>query len=537
VKNVVRKNLHRDSVLLLKLSEEAKKIGSIKDAAVVMGTVTNKEVLAKLGLLTEEGKAATDSDMILAVMADSESEIEEGVKQIETMILRPPAAKGRSYYSIEGAIEAVPDANLAIVSVPGEFARDVVRKLLERGIHVQLFSDHVSPEHELELKQYAASKGLLVMGPGAGTSLIGGKAIGFGNVIRRGNIGIVAAAGTGLQEVSVLLSEAGLGVSAGLGTGGGDVETKVGGLMMLQAIDALEKDSGTSTIVVVSKPPEPPVLHLLLEHITRRCKKRYVTCFLSPESYDIPQEARTRIKGTRTLHAAFSEVLRSTDPARHMEIMSRFTLSPGELKALAGEESNGLNQKQQYIRGLYTGGTLAYETLLILGRLVGNVYSNVPLNPKLKLPNPYQSMKDSIIDLGEEQFTSGRAHPMIDPTIRKMRLVEEAKDPEVAVILIDVMLGYGSHPDPAAAMLSAIAEAKRISNSNGRLLPVLAHVCGTDQDPQPLSEQERKLREAGVRVFKTNAMMAIAGAMISKRDALSSEALADVYDAFLGGFQ
>jgi FdrA protein len=537
VKNVVRKNLHRDSVLLLKLSEEAKKIGGIKDAAVVMGTATNKEILTKLGLLTDEGKAAADSDMILAVMADSESELNEGVKQVETMILRPPAAKGRSYYSVEGAIEAVPDANLAIVSIPGEYARDIVRKLLERGINVQLFSDHVPPEHELELKQYAASKGLLVMGPGAGTSLIGGKAIGFGNVIRRGNVGIVAAAGTGLQEVSVLLSEAGLGVSAGLGTGGGDVKTKIGGLMMLQAIDALEKDSETSTIVVVSKPPDPPVLHLLFEHITRRCKKRYVTCFLGPESCAIPQEAQTRIKGTKTLHAAFSEVLRSIDPARHSEIMGSFTVRPTELKALAGEASKGLKQGQQYVRGLYTGGTLAYETLVILGRLVGDVYSNAPLHSKLKLSNPYQSMKDSIIDLGEEEFTSGRAHPMIDPTVRKIRLVEEAKDPEVAVILMDIMLGYGSHPDPAGAMLSAIAEAKRISNSNGRALPILAHVCGTEQDPQLLSVQERKLREAGVRLFKTNATMAIAGAMISKRGVFSSEALAEVYDAFLGGIQ
>jgi FdrA protein len=535
VKNVVRKNLHRDSVLLLKLSEEAKKIGGIKDAAVVMGTATNKEILTKLGLLTGEGKAAADSDMILAVVADSEAEINEGLKQIETMILRPPAAKGRSYYSVEAAIEAIPDANLAIVSVPGEYAKDTVRKLLERGINVQLFSDHVSPEHELELKQYAATKGLLVMGSGAGTSLIGGRAIGFGNVIRRGNVGIVAAAGTGLQEVSVLLSEAGLGVSAGLGTGGGDVRTKIGGLMMLQAIDVLEKDPETSTIVIVSKPPDPPVLNLLIEHVTRRCKKHYVTCFLGSESCYIPKDAQTRINETKTLHAAFLEVVRGVDPARHREIMSKFTIRPTELRILAGGALKGLKREQQYIRGLYTGGTLAYETLLVLERLVGDVYSNTPLHSKLKLSNPYQSVKDSIIDLGEEEFTSGRAHPMIDPTIRKIRLVEEAKDPGVAVILMDIVLGYGSHPDPAGAMLSSIAEAKRISNSNGRVLPILAHVCGTEQDPQPLSEQERKLLEAGVQVFKTNATMAVAGAMISRRGLLSGEALADVYDSFLGG--
>jgi FdrA protein len=203
---------------------------------------------------------------------------------------------------------------------------------------------------------------------------------------------------------------------------------------------------------------------------------------------------------------------------------------------LADDASKGLKEKQRYVRGLYTGGTLAYETLIILGRLIGDVYSNAPLDSKLKLSNSYQSMKDSIIDLGEEEFTAGRAHPMIDPTIRKMRLVEEAKDPEAAVILMDIMLGYGSHSDPAGAMLSAIAEAKSIAESNGRALPILAHVCGTEQDPQPLSEQEKKLREAGVQVFRTNAMMAIASAMISKRNTLSSDALTDVYDHFLGGF-
>jgi len=537
VKNVVRRNLHRDSVLLLKLSEEAKTIAGIKDAAVVMGTVTNKEILAKLGLLTEEGKAATDSDMILALKVDSESEIAEAAKEVEAIILRAPVSKGRSYYSVDAAMEAVPDANLAIVSVPGEYAREIVLKLLARGINVHLFSDHVAPDQELEMKQYAASKNLLLMGPGAGTSLIGGKAIAFANVIRRGNVGIVAAAGTGLQEISALLNQAGVGVSAGLGTGGGDVKAKIGGLMMLQSIDALEKDHETDTIVVISKPPDPPVSRLLFEHLTHQCKKRYITCFLGPERYSIPQGVQTRVTGSRTIHAALSEVVRTIDPAHHDIIMRRFTVPTAELKTIASEASKGLSFNQRYIRGLYTGGTLAYETLLILGRLIGDVYSNAPLDPGLKLSNSYQSLKDSVIDMGEEEFTSGRAHPMIDPTIRGIRLIEEAKDPEVAVILMDIILGYGSHPDPAGAMLSAILEAKQTALSSGRSLPILAHVCGTEQDPQPLSEQEKKLQEAGVKVFKTNTMMAIAAAMISKRATINDDALAKVYDELLGGFR
>ena len=536
VRNLVKRNLHRDSVQLLHLSEEAKKIEGVKDAAVVMGTTTNKELLTKLGLLTEEGKAASGTDMLLAVMADSKQETENGLREIEEMLLKPPATKGRSYYSAEAAIQAMPGANLAIVSIPGEHARDLVLKLLDLGLNVLLFSDHVPLESELELKQYAQSKGLLVMGPGAGTSIIKGKAIGFANVVRKGKVGIVAAAGTGLQEVSVLLSEAGLGVSAGLGTGGGDVKTKIGGLMMLQSIDALERDPETHTVVVVSKPPDNDVKRRVLDHIANKTKKCYITCFLGPESYEIPSSARSRLMPTKTLHAAFLEAAHTSAPELHDQTLKQFMLPRDELIRVANSAANGLKKSQKFIRGLYTGGTLEYETLIILSRLIGQVYSNTPLEPSLKLLDSYRSMRDCIVDLGDEEFTAGRAHPMIDPSIRRIRLLEEAKDSEVAVILMDIMLGYGSHPDPAGAMLGPIEEAIKIAEADGRVLPILAHVCGTEQDPQPRSDQEAKLKHAGVYVFPTNALMAIAGALVSRRGAVNKDALNDVYVSFLRGF-
>jgi succinyl-CoA synthetase alpha subunit len=536
VSNVVKKNFHRDSVQLLHLSEEAKKIDSIKDAAVVMGTTTNKEILQKLNLLTDEGRAALESDMILAVMADSQSVIDEGMKKIEEMVLKPPPAKGRSFYSVDAALQAVPDANLAIVSIPGEYAREIVLKLLDKGLSVHLFSDHVPAEHELELKQYARERGLLVMGPGAGTSIIGGKAIAFGNVVKKGKIGVVGAAGTGLQEVTVLLSEAGLGVSEALGTGGGDVETKIGGITTLQSIDALEQDPETSTVLVVSKPPDADVKERILDHVARNTKKEYVICFVGPESYAVPARARARIRATKTLHAAVVEAVRTTEASHYAEIAKWFSLSQNEILSLASKISGRLGEKQRYIRGLYTGGTFAYEALVVLGRMIGNVYSNAPLDSKLKLADSYRSVKDSVVDLGEEEFTIGRAHPMIDPTIRKMRFVEEAQDPEVAVIIMDFMLGYGSHPDPAGAMLSAISEAKKIAEKDDRALPILAHVCGTEQDPQPLSEQVAKLRNAGIEVFATNALMAIASALISRKGKISDSTVEDVYRTFLGGF-
>jgi len=533
--NVVKKNFHRDSVQLLHLSEEAKKIDGIKDAAVVMGTTTNKEILQKLGLLTDEGRAASESDMVLAVMADSESLIEKGLQQIEEMILKPPPAKGRAFYSVDAALQAVPDANLAVVSIPGEHAREIVLKLLDRGLSVHLFSDHVPPEHELELKLYAKKKGLLVMGPGAGTSIIGWKAIAFANVVKKGKIGVVAAAGTGLQEVTVLLSEAGLGISEALGTGGGDVKAKIGGIMMLQSIDTLEQDPESKTVVVVSKPPDADVKKSIVNHMAKT-KKQYVTCFIGPESYDIPASIRARVRRTKTLHAAVLEAIRVAEPSRQGEIVKRFSIPQNEMVALANGICRGLSEKQKYIRGLYTGGTFAYETLVILGRMIGDVYSNAPIDPKLKLADSYESVKDSIVDLGEEEFTVGRAHPMIDPTIRKMRLIEEAKDPEVAVIIMDFMLGYGSHSDPAGAMLGVISDAKMIAEKDDRALPMLAHVCGTEQDPQPLSEQIRKLRNAGIEVFPTNALMAIASALISRKGKVDSSIVEDVYGSFLTGF-
>ena len=536
VRNLVKRNFQRDSIQLLHLSEEAKKIEGLKDAAIVMGTRTNKDILTKVGLLTKEGKAASANDMLFAVAADSEQGAERGLQEIEQMLLKPPAIRGRTYTSVDAAVQALPGANFAIVSIPGEHARDIVLKLLGLGLSVLLFSDHVTSEVELELKQYAKSKGLLMMGPGAGTSIIGGKAIGFANVLRKGEIGIVAAAGTGLQEVSVLLSEAGLGVSAGLGTGGGDVKTKIGGLMMLQSIDAFERDPQTDTVVVVSKPPNSDVGRRIMDHITNKTKKHYVTCFLGQEGYEVPSAVRSRVKGTKTLHGAFLEAALNSAPELHALSLKRFMLSKDDLTSVADRAAEGLKKDQRYVRGLYTGGTLAYETLIILGRLIGQVHSNAPLEPNLKLLDSSRSMQDSIIDLGEEEFTAGRAHPMIDPTIRRMRLVEESKDPEVAVILMDIMLGYGSHPDPAGAMLGAIEQAKKIAEDDNRVLPILAHVCGTEQDPQPRSDQEAKLKNAGVYVFPTNALMAIAGALVSRRNAISKDALEDVYANYLRSF-
>jgi len=530
VRNVVKPNLYRDSVQLLHLSEEAKRIDGIKDAAVVMGTTTNKEILEKLGLLTEEGRRASENDMILAAKIGSSVLAEVALQHLERIILRPPETDHKPL-NLEEGLEMLPDANFAIVSLPGESVKEVTMKLLAKGIHVHVFSDHVPPEHELELKTFAREKGLLVMGPGAGTSIVAGKAIAFANVVKTGSIGIVAAAGTGLQEVSVLLSEADIGISQALGTGGGDVKSKVGGITMLQCIEALEQDPNTETVLVVSKPPDDDVLDSIIGRLVESTRKPYVACFVGAKDYALPSEIRRRVRQVKTLHGAVAEIMRITN---HNEKLATFGIDKDELRSLAAEAADGLTGKQKYVRGLYTGGTLAYETLVILQPLIPNVYSNVPLDPKFKLPIASRSTGDSIIDLGEQEFTQGRAHPMIDPTIRKIRLADEAKDPEVAVIIMDFVLGYGSNKDPVGVMLGAIKDAVETARRDGRKLPIFAHVCGTEEDPQKLSKQTKMLHDAGVETFQTNALMALAGAIASRKGMLDSDIVDEVWNRIIG---
>jgi len=522
----------------MRLSEEVKKFPGILDAAVLMATDTNKEILQKLGLLTSEGEEASKDDMILAVKAEDESTADEALRKMEDMLMKTPTAVtpevGRICYSVDSALEVMPDANFAIVSVPGEYARDVVMDLLKRDIHVHVFSDHVPIEDEVEMKKFASERGLLVLGPGAGTSIINGKAIAFANMVRRGNVGIVAAAGTGLQEVSVLLDRIGLGISQALGIGGNDVKKEVGGIMAIDCIRALEADRRTKLIMVVAKPPDREVMKKITKVITEETTKPFVICFQSLREYKPPKKLARRVKAVRGLHAAVIQAVKLLKPKAVQKAHKRISMKPRELRALAMKLSKKLKSSQKYIRALYTGGTLMYEAMLIYRELIGNVYSNAPLSSKYKLPDPHKSFKHSVIDLGEEEFTAGRPHPMIDPTVRKLRLIEEAKDPSVAVILMDFMLGYGSHEDPAGAMIDSIEEAMRIAEEDGRSLIILGHVCGTRKDPQNLIEQERKLKKTGVQLFPSNALAVIASALIVKRGKVRADRLRRVYRSFVG---
>ncbi len=515
VVNAVKKNFFRDSLQLMKLTEEAKKLTGVEDAVVAMGTETNRRLLQDLGLLGAEGKGAGEGDLILAVRVASGSDWRSVIQAVDQMVMSPPQAsegqKAPTFHSIDAALDGLPGANLAVVSVPGNQAFEPSMELLRKGIHVHLFSDHVPREEEAELKKYASSNGLLVLGPGAGTSIIDGVGLGFANAVKRGSVGIAASAGTGIQEVSVLLDRVGLGVSHALGVGGADVSEQIGGLMMKDCIGLLERDGATQVIMVVAKTPADAVMRGVMGYVENQTKKPVIACFLGLNAPRSPQE---RIRYTKTLHSGVSTAAALVGGDAQEQFKEKVSVGMNELTERSRSLSSKLAPGQRYLRGLYSGGTLAHETLLILKELVGEGYSNTPLSSSFGLPDPSVSKENSIVDLGDEFFTSGRAHPMIDPTLRRLRILQEAKDPSVAVIMLDIVLGYGSAQDPGGALVGAIEEARKVAKEGGRGLVVMAHVCGTEADPQSLERQSEKLSKVGVALFPSNAQMAVASALV-----------------------
>ena len=522
VVNVVKRNLFRDSIQLMRLSEDVKKLEGVEDAVVSMGTDTNRRLLQELGLLATEAKGAADGDLMIAVRVKGGADAAEVMARVEQMVMAPPVTTGGSrttvLHSVQSAVERMQGANLAVVSLPGKQAFGPSMELLRSGVNVHLFSDHVALEEEIKLKTYASSKGLLVMGPGAGTSIINGVGIGFANSVRRGDVGIVASAGTGIQEVSCMLDSIGLGVSAALGVGGTDVSEAVGGLMMKDCLGMLEKDPGTRMIIIVAKTPKAKVIREVMDHVGARTTKPVVACFLG---LDPPSGRGGRIRYAKTLHAAVRQTATLSGRESERAFGSKISMSFEELRKESKGLASSLGPGRRYVRGLYSGGTLAHETLLIFRELIGEAYSNTPLSEGFKLSDPNKSKGNSVVDLGDEFFTAGRAHPMIDPTLRRLRIAQEAGDPESAELLLDVVLGYGSASDPGGALAGAIRSAVG-GRKNGGGMVAMAHICGTGTDPQSYKEQSESLTSAGTHLFPSNALMASAAALMAGGDAASA---------------
>jgi len=523
----VRTNSYHDSVFLMLATRGIKALPGVKDAVVAMATPMNLELLVDLGFSGKDLEGLTPNDLVVAVDATDDSTVESATAAAFEALKRKKEAGGassaRSAPSVAAALATEPPPNIAVISVPGAYAAREARKALKAGLHVMLFSDNVSLDDEVALKTLASSKGLLMMGPDCGTAIINGKPLCFANVVRRGPIGVVAASGTGLQEATCLIDRFGSGVSQAIGTGGRDLKNAaVGGMTTLTAIAALAADPSTSTILVVSKPPAPEVAAKVLDALAASGKP-CVAHFLGMS----PGAERPNLAFATDLEeAALLAVLAASGETDPREARARIAEDSGNdrwnrpsrtrIEAVAVKESARLGPGQKYLRGLYTGGTLADEALFIAHKALGGVRSNNQTDAAWRLADPQQSEGHAVVDLGDDVFTVGKPHPMIDPGARAERIEREGRDPSVAVLLLDVVLGYGSHPDPAGACVDAIRKAKADAAARGGYLPVIASVTGTPGDPQGFDAQVAKLEEAGVVVMPSNYRAALVAVQIAE---------------------
>ncbi|MEJ2763597.1 acyl-CoA synthetase FdrA [Photobacterium sp. MCCC 1A19761] len=501
VKLIVKKNTYFDSVSLMALSTKVNEMPGVEQAFVAMATDMNKGVLDNVGLLLPEVKSANSGDLFIVVKAESDEMCEHTLAEVEVLLKggdKAAVGLGGSqepkYTTLKSALKQQPDANLAIISVPGEFAKREAMTALNNDLHVLMFSDNVSVEDEVALKTLAHEKGLLMMGPDCGTAIINQVGLCFANKVRAGNIGIVGASGTGSQEVAARIHDFGGGITQLLGTGGRDLSEAVGGIMMLDGLRALEADPSTEVVLIVSKPAAKSVEVKVLEQV-KRMSKPVVVCLLGGEEAPVRDAGAHFAKTTK--EAALQAVLLAG--VNEDSINKRALNLP-----LIEEIKAKLTPEQKYIRGLFCGGTLCEEAMMLARACYADVYSNIAKQPEHRLADINVSQAHTFIDFGDDDFTNGRPHPMIDPSSRIERLLQEAEDPEVGVIVMDFVIGYGSHEDPVGVTLPAIIEAKEKAAARGQHLEILGYVLGTDLDTPDMNEQVEKLAQAGVTISSSS---------------------------------
>lgn len=493
---VIRPREYHDSVRLMRASEAIRQEAGVREAMAMMATANNKKILDTSGLLTDEVKAANPDDLIIAVVAESEAEAENAISAAQDFLNQKVQSGQQTLIprSIDAACATQPAINLACISVPGIYAYREVKRALELNLNVFLFSDNVSRADERKLKELAKEKNRLLMGPDCGTALINGIGLGFANAVRRGRVGLVAASGTGTQEISSLLDWLGCGVSQAIGTGGRDLQQDIGGLTMLQGLAMLAEDAETDVIVVTSKPPSPDIADTIV-NFCAKLDKPVVINFVGQNSTG----QNGNITFTSTLAQTALTAGRLIDPTCELPQLADATKDQFVQNAKAARCPS-----QRYLRGLYAGGTLCYEALFLLREQLGGIYSNLE-HGAFELKDLFSSKEHTIIDLGDDAYTEGRAHPMIDPTLRNQRILQEAQDPEVAVLLLDLVIGYGAHENPAAQLAQTLVQAREIARADGRELPVIVTICGTKNDVQNYDQQAAQLRDADILVAGNNA--------------------------------
>jgi succinyl-CoA synthetase alpha subunit len=454
--------------------------------------------------------AAGPNDLIVAVSTDDAGVAGQALELAAARVSGSGAAGSgeatrTDVRTIAEAQAELGTANLALVSTPGTYATAEALKALKRGLNVFLFSDNVPIEDEIDLKSIARRKGLLVMGPDCGTAIIDGVPLGFANVVRRGSIGLVAASGTGLQQVSCLIDRAGAGVSQAIGVGGRDLDERVGGTMMLAGLERLVADPGTTVIVLISKPPAASVAARILE-AAEQAGKPIVVNFLGGDpsairaAGAIPAETFEAAAEVASAIALGGLVDGNGVGPTAIEGRDGDGVEDATWPRAAREAAARLRAGQWRIRGLFSGGSLAGEAKLILREALGTD----------------RAKAHEILDLGDDEYTVGRPHPMIDPRLRNEHIQAAGADPTTAVILLDVVLGYGAQADPAGALVAGIEAAREAARGKGREIVVIASVCGTPGDPQGSATQEARLVEAGVIVAPSNAKAARIAGQIAK---------------------
>jgi FdrA protein len=471
VRCAVRPGAYYDSIVLMQLQRALAALPGVLDAGVVMATPANFELLAASGLSPDPETAAGPHDLLIAVKAESGTVAGEALARVDSLLQVRRSGGGEEFRprSLASALKLTPEAGWVLISVPGRHAAKVAHEALDHNRNVFLYSDNVPLAEEVALKSKARERGLLVMGPDCGTAVIDGIGLGFANRVRRGSIGLIGASGTGLQAVMSQIHALGAGISQAIGTGGRDLSRDVGGITALQALDLLARDPETSVLVLISKPPAPEVALRLLSR-ARTIGKPVIVQFLGA-----PLPGRQL--GNLHFAASLSE-------AAEMAVR----LLPGS----AGKDAGA---PRGFLRGLFSGGTLAYEALLALSAVLSPISSNLSDGNE-------SSGGHAILDLGADEFTVGRLHPMIDQDLRLRRLRQEAADPEVSLILLDVVLGEGAHADPAGELSPVISRVIEEAQAGGRELGVAVVVIGTDEDPQNLAEQIETLERAGAWVCR-----------------------------------
>jgi succinyl-CoA synthetase alpha subunit len=522
---LVKPNTYRDSVALMVLSTALSEGTGVIQASAMMATPANLEILQATGLLAEELAGAGPNDLCIAVEAQDGDAAQAALAQAEELLASTGRGVARSDgagsswqpRSLRSAVKARSDANLALISVPGEYAALEARQALLAGLNVFLFSDNVALEDEAALKRQAAERGLLVMGPECGTGLIGGVPLGVANAVRRGSIGVVGSSGTGLQEVTSLIHRCGEGVSHALGTGSRDLYAEVGGLTFLAAIDALATDPATRVLVAIAKPGDPAVQAQVLERLWASGKPVTVYFLGGDAASRLPRATPRSGPGGEVPFVVAADLEHAARCAVALARNEPPPDPPGaeDADALAAEIVRGRAPGQDAVWGLFAGGTLAQEAAASISRALGahGAEQSADLRPGEVLRHgPH-----SVLDLGDDAYTRGRPHPLIDPRLRNAELVEQAATGEVALFVLDVILGYGSHQDPADALRPAIETARAAAEAAGRRLEIVASLCGTEDDSQGYQRQRAALESQGVRVARSSSMAArIAGRVAAR---------------------